>query len=137
MQDGAFAPDDAAPFYEHVGMHIAQQRAGASTCTLAIRPFHFNTQGVVHGAVLFTLADTGMGAALVPALDADERCATIEVKINYFRPVAGGEVVCTSTLVHRSRSVASLEADLRVGGELVARASGTFSVFRPRASRGS
>jgi acyl-CoA thioesterase len=53
-----------SPFVEHVGVVIEEQRAGFSGCALAVAPHHFNTFGVVHGGVMFTLADTGMGAAL-------------------------------------------------------------------------
>jgi acyl-CoA thioesterase len=57
-----------SPFVEHVGVVIEEQRAGFSRCALAVAPHHFNTLGVVHGGVMFTLADTGMGAALIPDL---------------------------------------------------------------------
>ena len=36
-----------------------------------------NPHNVVHGAVLYAMADTGMGAALYPTLSADKVCATI------------------------------------------------------------
>lgn len=36
-----------------------------------------NPRNVVHGAVLYAMADTGMGAALYPTLSADKVCATI------------------------------------------------------------
>jgi acyl-CoA thioesterase len=68
------------PFLEHVGVEIEEQRAGFSRCTLAVAPHHFNSSGVVHGGVVFTLADTGMGAALIPDLQPGEKCATIEFK---------------------------------------------------------
>jgi len=85
-----------SPFLEHVGVVIEEQRAGFSRCALAVAPHHFNRFGVVHGGVVFTLADTGMGAALVPDLQEGEKCATIEVKINYFKPILAGVVTCTT-----------------------------------------
>jgi hypothetical protein len=36
-----------------------------------------------------------MGAALIPILHDGERCATVEIKINYFKPVLEGELTCT------------------------------------------
>ena len=120
----------AHPFVDHLGVVIEQMQPGGSRCTLHIAPHHFNTLGGVHGGVLFSMADTGMGAALVPTLQPDQSCATVEIKINYFKPVTEGEVVCTCRLVHRGRTMAHLEADLRVGEALVARATGTFAILQ-------
>ena len=44
------------PFVDHVGMRIEEQRDGLSRCTLPVEDYHFNSAGVVHGGVLFTLA---------------------------------------------------------------------------------
>ncbi|MEP6738773.1 MAG: PaaI family thioesterase [Caldimonas sp.] len=125
MSNSSFA------FIEHVGLVIEEQRTGFSRCSLQVGPHHFNSSGVVHGAVLFTLADTGMGAALFPGLKEGEKCATIEVKINYFKPVFAGPIVCTTELVNRGKSVAHLESSVSVDGVLVAKASGTYAIFRP------
>jgi acyl-CoA thioesterase len=99
---------------------------------LTIEPHHFNSQGAVHGAVLFTLADTGMGAALYTVLGPSESCATIEIKINYFRPVVEGEIQCRSQLIYRGRTTATLESTLHAGSSLVGKATGTFAVFPRR-----
>ena len=82
--------------------------------------------------VLFTLADTGMGAALLSTLSPIESCATIEVKINYFRPVVEGPLSCRTEIVHRGRRTASLESTLLWDGKTVAKASGTFAIFARR-----
>jgi len=122
-----------ASFFEHVGARIAECAEGRSLLTLTVQPMHFNSQGAVHGAALFTLADTGMGAALFSILDPHERCSTIEVKINYFRPVLDGVVECRSEVVHRGRTVANIDSVLTAGGVLVGKANGSFAIFVPRA----
>ena len=118
------------PFANHLGLVIEEAAAGQSRCTLEVREFHMNSSGIVHGAVLFAMVDTGMGAALFSTLDDEHACVTIEAKINYFRPVQRGTLHCTSELIHRSKNVASLEAALVVDGELAARGFATFSVFK-------
>lgn len=120
------------PFAEHIALEVAEQRAGHSRCTLRVAPHHLNPHGVVHGAVLFALADTGMGSALYPTLAAGESCATIEIKINYFKPVRHGLLSCETTLVHRGRSVANLESRVLFEGTLVASANGTYAILRPQ-----
>ena len=63
-------------------------------------------------------------------------CATIESKIAYFKPVFEGEVVCTGEIVHRGKTVASTESSLFVGGVLVARATGSFAIFKRKTDAG-
>ena len=118
------------PFVDHVGICIEEQRDGLSRCTLSVEDHHFNLAGTVHGGVLFTLADTSMGAALYPTLGPGEGCATIEIKINFFKPVIGGAIVCAAEIVSKGRTVANLEACIYVGDVLVAKANGTFAIFR-------
>ncbi len=118
------------PFVEHVGMRIEEVRSGHCKCTLTVADYHRNSTGVVHGGVLFTLADTAMGASLYPMLDPTEICATIEIKINYFKPVSSGEIICTSEMVNRGKTVANLEASVYAGEVLIAKANGSFSIFK-------
>jgi acyl-CoA thioesterase len=120
------------PYVEQLGIRWSGRPAGGrSRCTLAVAEAHHNPHGVVHGAVLFAMADTGMGAALYPTLDAGEICATIEVKINYFKPVVSGELACVTELVNRGKTVANLESSIYLDETLVARANGNYAIFRP------
>lgn len=120
------------PFAELIALRTDEQGAGHSRLSLRVAPEHLNPHRVVHGAVLYALADTGMGAALYPTLAQGEICATIEIKINYFKPVSSGTLSCRTRLVNRGRSVANLEAQLFVGEVLVAQANGNYAIFVPR-----
>jgi acyl-CoA thioesterase len=122
---------DHHPYADLIDLVVDERRAGHSRCSIRLAAKHMNPHGVAHGAVLYALADTGMGAALYPTLEPGELCATIEIKITYFKPVAGGTVVCTTEMPNRGRSVAHLESSLHVDGRLVARAAGSFAIFRP------
>lgn len=120
------------PFADLIGLVIEEQRSGFSKCTLTATEHHCNPHKVVHGAVIYALADTGMGVALYPALANGEICATIEVKINYFKPVVPGVIVCLTEVVNRGKTVANLESRVFVRERLVALANGNFSIFTPR-----
>ena len=124
-------PEKKPPrFIHHVGMKVDEVAPGSSRCSLDVQEVHRNGTGVVHGGVLFTLADTAMGAALYQSLGEGEICATIEIKIGYFKPVFDGALVCHATLLNKGKSIASLEATVHSGDQLVSKASGTFSIFR-------
>lgn len=120
------------PFAELIDLRSDASQAGASTQTLVVAPHHLNPHHVVHGAVLYAMADTGMGSALYPTLAAGEICATVEIKINYFKPVFQGRLVCKSELINRGKTLANLESRLYVDQVLVAHANGNFAIFKPR-----
>lgn len=118
------------PFAETIGLIVDEQRAGYSKCSLSVLPEkHHNPHRVAHGAVLYALADTGMGAALYPTLSEGEICATIEIKINYFRSAKAGTIVCVAELVNRGKTIANLESRLYLDGKLVAQANGNYAIF--------
>jgi acyl-CoA thioesterase len=123
------------PFAALIGLVIDEQRAGFSQCSLELAAEHFNPHQVVDGAVVYALADTGMGAALYPTLGAGEICATVEIKISYFKPVSRGALVCRTEIVNRGKTLANLESRVYAGATLVAQANGHYAIFRPSAAR--
>ena len=119
------------PFADLIGLEITEQTNGHSKCFLEADDKLKNPHRVIHGGAIYSLADTGMGAALYPTLAEGESCATLELKINYFRPISSGTISCVTELVHKGKSVANLESCIYNQGKLAAKANGTFSVFKP------
>ena len=117
------------PFADLVGFSVTERTEKHCVTELSLEKKHLNPNGVVHGGVLYTLADTGMGGALMAALPEGHYCATIEIKIAYFRPAKEGTVRCITELVHLGRRTASLESRLEPGGKTLARAYGTFMIL--------
>ncbi len=121
------------PFADLVGLSVDSNEAGASTASVVIDPLlHHNPHDVVHGALYFALADTGMGAALYPTLNDGETCATIDVKINFFRPATEGRLICKTQLINKGRTTANLDSSIYLGDKLVARANGDYAIIAPR-----
>ncbi len=122
------------PLAKRIGLHFDEARAGFSRCWLSVEhDSHMNPNGVVHGAVLYAMADTGMGAALMPMLEEGLSCATIEIKMSYFRPVFDGDLVCTTEVVNKGRTIANLESRVYRDGKLIAQANGNYAIFQWRA----
>ena len=118
------------PFADLVGFEITARGDGRCTGELLAEARHLNPHGIVHGAVLYALADTGMGGALASALDEGQLCSTIEIKINYFRPAMPGRLRCETRLVHRGRRTGALESEVfDERDRLLARATGTFMIL--------
>jgi acyl-CoA thioesterase len=130
------------PFADLIGLKVIEQEEGHSKCSLKVINTLCNPHKVAHGAVIFSLADTGMGAALYSSLREGELCATIEIKIAYYKPVFEGELVCNTEVVHKGSSIATLKSRIfcksafSEGAEgesiLVASAEGNYSIFKPR-----
>lgn len=117
------------PFGELIGLKFSECENGRSTCFLeAIGDLH-NPNGVLHGGVVYSLVDTGMGGALYTRLGEGESCATVEIKIVYFRPVITGTLTCVTKVIQRTKTLAFMESEVKAGDKAVARAMGTFSVF--------
>lgn len=121
--------DGFNPFAALIDLEFIAVDEGFSRCTLEVAEQLKNPHGVLSGGVLYTMADFGMGAALYPTLDEDDLPSTIQLTINYFRPVETGSVTCETTLINRSRSLAYFESKLSNEKE-VARANGTFFIAK-------
>jgi acyl-CoA thioesterase len=117
------------PFADLIGLTVAPDGFGGSSASLVAGNEHMNPHGVVHGAVVYAMADTGMGAALYPTLDDGQACATIDIKISYFRPVKSGPITCTAALDNKGRTIAHLTAKIEQDGKLVAMATGNFAIL--------
>ena len=118
-------------FSNLVGLVFTDVEPGYSRGEVEVTAELLNPHDVLHGAVLYTMADTGMGAALFPELAEDELCATIELKISYFQAVPTGTVVCETSLLQKGHSVAYLESKLTKDDQMIAKATGSYSVFTP------
>lgn len=119
-----------------IGLRFDSWSDGRSRCHIDLTARLLNPNGVAHGAVMYALADTGMGGALVSALAEGRYCTTVEIKIAYFRAVKAGKLVCESWMVHQGKRIAFLEATVEDDNGPVARASGTFAILEPRATAG-
>ena len=118
------------PFADMIGMEVTDRGEGSCTSRLTIAQQHMNPHGIVHGAVINALADTGMGGALTSLLDEHQICSTIEIKINYFRPALAGELVCETSVVNKGSRTGVLQSSVKDDrGKLVAQALGTFMIL--------
>lgn len=131
--DATDATAGPGQFADLIGLEFTTVEPGYSRGRLAVTDALTNPFGRLHGAVISAMADTGMGAALYPDLGEGERCATIEIKTSYMQSVVDGRLVCETALLSRGKSVAYLESDVHRADddELVASATGSFSVFDP------
>jgi uncharacterized protein (TIGR00369 family) len=87
------------PFNAHVGLRLVRLHKDGVTIECRLRPELMNGAGVAHGGVTATLADVAVGMALARHLGRPRAAATVEMKINYLRPVVHGKITARSYLV--------------------------------------
>ncbi|MEZ5775222.1 MAG: PaaI family thioesterase [Hyphomicrobiaceae bacterium] len=98
---------------------------GRCIIRMPVRDFLFNPQGTLHGGVIAAIMDTSMGHLLHH--ESGVGGATLEMKIQYLRPIRQGTVQCEAQFLRRGRSIAFIEARLKDDeGELAAVASATW-----------
>jgi uncharacterized protein (TIGR00369 family) len=95
--------------------------------------FHYNPIGVVHGGLAATLLDSAMGCAVQTTLPTGIAYTTLEVKVNFARPMTGdtGRVLAEANVVHRGRTVATAEGRVFAedSGKLIAHGTTTCLLF--------
>jgi acyl-CoA thioesterase len=121
-----------SPFRDLVGVTFSKVDNGYSRCVLEVDKKLLNPAGIVHGGAFYTLADSGMGAALFSSVGEGEMFLTVETSIFYFKAVSSGTLTCESKVVHRGKRIAVMEAEIRNEGQTVAKAVGTFSIYRSK-----
>lgn len=133
MKEGLKTP----PVAVLVGMRVLSVGEGAAEFEMKADRRHHNPMGTVHGGILCDLVDASMGYAFATTLGPGESFTTLELKINFLRPVFDGKLTARAKVAHRGKTVGMVECDIvNEDGKLVARASSTCSVLRGDAAKG-
>jgi len=135
---GDGVPDDPDttpqfPLRELVGFHV-EQGEGEAWATVDIDELHINPHGTVHGAVMFMMLDTVMGAATLTAIPAGNWCSTVDIHIRYLAPAFGGRLRAHASVRRAGKRIVHLDGEV-VGddGTEYCAASGVFAVIPSRA----
>jgi uncharacterized protein (TIGR00369 family) len=92
----------------------------------------YNPIGTIHGGLVCTLLDSAVGCAVQTMLPQGQGYTSIEIKVNYLRPVhsSSGPLHCVGTVTKPGSRVAFAEGVVTdASGKLVATASSTLLVF--------
>jgi uncharacterized protein (TIGR00369 family) len=125
------------PIARLIGFRLTSVRHGEAVVELEASETHTNPMGTLHGGVLCDIADAAMGIAYASTLEEGESFTTLELKINFLRPVWKEKLRAVGKVVKRGKVVGMVECDVTNSeGALVARASSTCMVLRGEMARG-
>ena len=122
----------APPFADAMDFDLVEAEEGRVVFTGIPSARFFNPLGTVHGGWTATILDSAMACAAHSTLKPGEGYTTLEMKLNYVRPVMpeSGKLRCEGRLIHRGGSVITSEGKLVDGrGKLLAHGTETCMVF--------
>jgi uncharacterized protein (TIGR00369 family) len=125
------------PIADLIGFTLTAVSPGEAVIELTAGRQHANPMGTLHGGVLCDIADAAMGIAYASTLAEAETFATLELKINFLKPVWKTKLRAIGRLVKGGKTVGLLECDITDEQQnLVARASSTCMTLRGEQGQG-
>ena len=142
--DGSLTKEDTTPMSypppiaRTIGFELVDIAQGAATIKMKTDPaVHGNPMGTVHGGVLCDIADAAIGTAHGTALAVNESFTTIDLRINFFRPLWKDEIQATARAVQVGKTVSYYTCDItRSDGKLVAVVTSSVMTLRGEQANG-
>jgi uncharacterized protein (TIGR00369 family) len=127
----AILADNFAPWVLASG--IKAEAVGADAATLRI-PFSdqlCRVGGILCGQALLTGADSAMVIALAAANGGFKPCTTVDLTINYMRPITKADAVLDARVMRLGRTLAFCTCELREAGSTkpAAFSTGTYAIL--------
>jgi uncharacterized protein (TIGR00369 family) len=137
LEHGMLREDFPAPIGKLLGLTLVSGESGRATVEFEATESHANPMGTLHGGVLCDIADAAMGGAYRSTLADGESFTTLELKINFLRPVWKAKLRAQAKMVRTGRIVGLVECDVvDEQRRLVARASSTCMTLRGTLAEG-
>lgn len=114
------------PIADLIGFSISKVEYGRVVVTFDASTKHANPMGTLHGGVLCEISDAAMGMAYATTLNDGETFTTLELKINFLKPVWNARLRAVGQVIKKGSTVGLVECDVfDEGDKLVSRSSST------------
>jgi uncharacterized protein (TIGR00369 family) len=115
------------PFARLLGIELVAATRGSATLRLEVRNELKQNHGVLHGGAMAALIDTATAFAIVSQLTAPEKFTTVDLSVNYLRPLTGGSATCQARVLRSGRRLFTISAEVHDdAGNLAAIALSTY-----------
>ena len=104
----------AAPIHHLTGLALTEAEEGEVTMKLPCSRWLSTSAGTVQGGFTAMLAEAALAAAVFSTAPAGTATATLDLKVNYLRPVFpdGEDLIARARVLHRGRTIAIASAEL-------------------------
>lgn len=116
---------NSSPFLKDNNLRICELRDGYARMEIDIKENILNEHGIVHGGIIFTLADNTAAASDVCQ---GQSCVTLNSTINYIRPATGKMLYAISETVFKGRTTGVYDVSV-FNDEDTLVAKGSFTMF--------
>jgi uncharacterized protein (TIGR00369 family) len=99
-------------FPRMLGFEIDSVEPGRAVLSVDVRKELTQLQGVMHGGATAALIDTAVAFAIVGASEPGARFTTVEMKVNYLRPISEGRITAEAWLIRDGRRIVVAECDV-------------------------
>ncbi|HEV7397162.1 MAG TPA: PaaI family thioesterase [Pyrinomonadaceae bacterium] len=100
------------PFAELLGLELIDASIGSATLRLALRPELTQHYGLMHGGAMASLIDTATAFAIVSQAKQEEQFTTVDLTVNYLRPITKGSATCRACVVRAGRRIMTISAEV-------------------------
>ena len=112
--------------FEYLPENVNDSDKSVLKISFNVNEMLMNPQGALHGGIMATVMDISMGHLLNKAFG---NGATIEMKVQYLRPVREGSVTCEARFLKKGRTLSFMESRLSdQAGKLAAVATATWKM---------
>ena len=126
------------PIMKTFGLTLVDVGEGTASFEMETKTeLHSNPMGTIHGGVLCDIADAAIGTAHFTTIAEEESFTSIDLQINFFRPVWNDKLKAVAKPIHRGRTISRYVCDITIGdGKLVAQVISTMMTLRGEAAQG-
>lgn len=119
-----------APYFQLLGMEVVELAEGYARMIVPVKDSMNSILGGLHGGVLSSLSDSAVAMALFTMIGPGDKPVTVELNINYLKPVRDGQLTAEAYIVSRGRTIAVGDVDITDGPDrLIAKSRATYMII--------
>ena len=120
---------ESSNYWNYIGMRTVETAEGKIQVIIDVNDNLKQFYGNVHGGVIATLLDTSIAVAINQELGEGEGAATVEMRINYLRPVNTGRLRAQGKIIQKGRKIIVGQGEIKDDADnLIAFGTATFIV---------
>jgi acyl-CoA thioesterase len=117
-------------FFNLLKLEIKELEKGKAVVSVKPRKELLQTGHILHGGVTATVCDTSVAVALVTLLDTNADIVTLDLKLNYLKPIVDEEVFACAEVIKCGKRIAVADVSLiDKKGQYYAAAISTYAIL--------